>query len=275
MASASIRPAAVAGIFYPRDARVLHAQVADLLAQTLPKPATAAPKVLVVPHAGYIYSGPVAATGYALLERIRHRISRVVVIGPAHRMALRGFALPAAQIFATPLGDVPVSRRDWQTLQTRPDVMVNDAPHAAEHCIEVQLPFLQSTLDKFEIVPLLVGQASAEAVAEVLDALWGGDETLILISSDLSHYTPYDLARRTDRATVNQIIEGAPPLAHDQACGATALNGLMLLSERHQLEPQLLDLRNSGDTAGDRSSVVGYSCLAFSEGCHHAGKAPH
>lgn len=275
MASASIRRAAVAGFFYPNDPRVLHTQVAEMLALALPPASAAAPKVLVVPHAGYIYSGPVAATGYALLERIRHRISRVVLIGPAHRMAVRGFVLPSAQMFATPLGEVPVSRRDWLALQARPDVTVNDAPHADEHCLEVQLPFLQSILDKFEIIPLLVGHAPAEAVAEVLDDLWGGDETLILISSDLSHYTPYDRARQTDRATVSQILSGSPPLAQDQACGATVINGLMLLAGRRDLEPQLLDLRNSGDTAGDRSSVVGYTSVAFSERTPHAGKTTH
>lgn len=275
MASASIRRAAVAGSFYPDDPRVLHTQVAEMLALALPPESCATPKVLVVPHAGYIYSGPVAATAYTLLERIRHRISRVIVIGPAHRMAVRGFVLPAAQAFATPLGEIPVSRADWLAMQDRQDVAVNDAPHANEHCLEVQLPFLQSILDKFEIVPILVGDAPAEAVAALLDDLWGGDETLILISSDLSHYTPYERARQTDRATVGQILRGAPPLKHDQACGATVLNGMMLLAARRGLEPQLLDLRNSGDTAGDRSSVVGYSSLAFSEPASHAGKLTH
>lgn len=275
MASASIRRAAVAGFFYPHDPRVLHTQVAELLALALPPETSASPKVLVVPHAGYIYSGPVAATAFALLERIRHRISRVVVIGPAHRMAVRGFVLPAAQAFATPLGEVPVSRRDWLALQGRPDVSIDDAPHAEEHCLEVQLPFLQCILDKFEIVPILVGNAPADAVAELLDGLWGGDETLILVSSDLSHYTPYDRARQTDRATIGQILKGSPPLVHDQACGATVLNGLMILAARRGLERQLLDLRNSGDTAGDRSSVVGYSSLVFSEPSAHAGKLTH
>lgn len=275
MASASIRRAAAAGFFYPDDPRVLHTQVAEMLALALPPEPGGAPKALVVPHAGYLYSGPVAASAYALLEQLRHRISRVVVIGPAHRMAVRGFALAAAQAFATPLGEVPVSRRDWQALQARPDVVVDDAPHADEHCLEVQLPFLQSVLDKFEIVPILLGDTPADAVAEVLEALWGGEETLIVISSDLSHYTPYEYARLADRATIGQILKGAPPLMREQACGAAALNGMMLLAARRGLEPQLLDLRNSGDTAGDRNSVVGYSSLAFSEPALHAGNLAH
>ena len=265
MAAASIRPAAVAGLFYPHDERVLRTQLAELLATAVPLEAAPMPKAVIVPHAGYIYSGPVAASAYSLLAPLRERIRRVVLLGPTHRMAVRGFALPAAQIFATPLGEVSLSQADWLALQARPDVQVDDRPHALEHCLEVQLPFLQVVLERFEIVPLLVGDAPAAAVAELLEALWGGPETLIVVSSDLSHYHPYREAQWTDRATVEAVLTLHDGIDHEQACGATPINGLVLAARRHHLQPQLLDLRNSGDTAGDRTRVVGYTSIAFSD----------
>lgn len=271
MALASIRPAAVAGQFYPRDERVLRTQLAELLSTALPLETPSEPKAIIVPHAGYIYSGPVAASAYSQLERLRQRIRRVVMLGPTHRVAIHGFALPAAQAFATPLGEIPVARSDWLALQARADVIVDDRPHAFEHCLEVQLPFLQVILERFEIVPILVGDAPPDAVASLIESLWGGPETLILISSDLSHYLAYHDARWTDRAAVEQILALRPELDHEQACGATPINGLLLAARAHQLRPQLLDLRNSGDTAGDRSQVVGYASIAFCEREH----APH
>ena len=227
--------------------------------------AAPAPKAIIVPHAGYMYSGPVAASAYALLRPLRQVIRRVVMLGPTHRVAVRGLALPAAQVFATPLGDVAVSRADWLALQARDDVIVDDRPHAFEHCLEVQLPFLQMILERFEIVPLLVGDAAAEDVASALEQLWGGPETLILISSDLSHYLSYREAQWSDRAAVEQVLELRPGLDHEQACGATPINGLLLAAAHHHLRAHLLDLRNSGDTAGDRSRVVGYTSIAFCE----------
>ncbi|MCK2088739.1 AmmeMemoRadiSam system protein B [Thauera aromatica] len=265
MAAASIRPAAVAGLFYPRDERVLRTQLAELLATAVPLEAAPIPKALIVPHAGYIYSGAVAASAYTSLAPLRERIRRVVLLGPTHRMAVRGFALPAAQVFATPLGEAPLSQADWLALQARADVHVDDRPHALEHCLEVQLPFLQVMLERFEIVPLLVGDAPAAAVAELLEALWGGPETLIVVSSDLSHYHPYREAQWTDRATVEAVLTLRDGIDHEQACGATPINGLLLAARRHHLHPQLLDLRNSGDTAGDRARVVGYTSIAFSD----------
>ncbi|MCK2128031.1 AmmeMemoRadiSam system protein B [Thauera aromatica] len=265
MAAASIRPAAVAGLFYPRDERVLRTQLAELLATAVPLEAAPIPKALIVPHAGYIYSGAVAASAYTSLAPLRERIRRVVLLGPTHRMAVRGFALPAAQVFATPLGEVSLAQTDWLALQARADVQVDDRPHALEHCLEVQLPFLQVVLERFEIVPLLVGDAPAAAVAELLEALWGGPETLIVVSSDLSHYHPYREAQWTDRATVEAVLALHDGIDHKQACGATPINGLLLAARRHHLHPQLLDLRNSGDTAGDRARVVGYTSIAFSD----------
>ncbi len=265
MACASVRPAAVAGYFYPREEQVLRAQLAGMLSSSVPLETVGAPKAVIVPHAGYVYSGPVAASAYASLAPLRATVRRVVLLGPAHRAWVDGFALPAAQSFRTPLGEVSLSRPDWQALQSRADVVVDDAPHAFEHCLEVQLPFLQTVLENFSLVPLLVGNASAEAVAEVLERLWGGPETLIVISSDLSHYHPYAAAQALDRATVDRVLALRPGLNHEQACGATPINGLLHLARRHHLAPTLLDLRNSGDTAGDRSSVVGYASIAFSE----------
>lgn len=265
MATASVRPAAVAGQFYVDNERILRGQIMEMLAAAKPQLRSTAPKAIIAPHAGYLYSGPIAASAYEAIAALAGRVRRVVLLGPAHRMAVAGFALPAAQVFMTPLGAVPVSRDDWLTLQARSDVSVDDRPHAREHALEVQLPFLQTVFDTFEIVPLLVGQASPEAVAELLDQLWGGPETLIVISSDLSHYLPYRQAQWTDRATIEQIIELRPTLTPEQACGAAPINGLLLHARRRMLVPQVLDLRNSGDTAGGRDSVVGYASIAFCE----------
>ena len=265
MALASIRPPAVAGQFYPGDDRVLRTHLAEMLSTAVALEDAPAPKAIVVPHAGYMYSGPVAASAYSLLAPMRDVVRRVVMLGPTHRVAIRGFALPAAQAFATPLGEVPLSRTDWMALQARDDVIVDDRPHALEHCLEVQLPFLQMTLERFEIVPVLVGDAPTQAVASLIEQLWGGPETLILISSDLSHYLSYREAQWSDRATVEQVLELRPGLDHEQACGATPINGLLIAAREHHLRPHLLDLRNSGDTAGDRSRVVGYTSIAFCE----------
>ncbi|MBN8442962.1 MAG: AmmeMemoRadiSam system protein B [Dechloromonas sp.] len=265
MAIASIRPAAVAGLFYPDDHRVLQAQLTEFLAAAIPPESAAAPKAIIVPHAGYIYSGAVAAAAYASLAPIREQIRRVVLLGPAHRMAVHAFALPASQGFMTPLGEVPLSQSDWLALHERPDVIVDDRPHALEHCLEVQLPFLQTMLGRFELVPLLVGGASDEAVAQVLESLWGGPETLIVISSDLSHFHRYREACSIDTLSVDQVLSLGAPLDHEQACGATPINGLVRVARRHGLRTQLLDMRNSGDTAGPRDSVVGYASIAFFE----------
>lgn len=268
--SPQIRPAAVAGAFYPAPPAVLAREVRMLLAQSSATEADAAPpKALVVPHAGYVYSGPVAATAYARLQRWRDRIRRVVLLGPVHRVPVRGLALPGVQAFATPLGAVPVDADAVAALADLPQVVQSPAAHAWEHALEVQLPFLQAVLGEgFTLVPLAVGDASSEEVAQVLERLWGGAETLIVVSSDLSHYHPYAQARRIDAEAVRTMLDLQPMLDHEQACGATPLNGLLLAARRHHLRPELLDLRNSGDTAGDRSRVVGYAALSFTEPDH-------
>lgn len=259
----SIRPAAVAGLFYPSAPQQLQREVQALLAAAAPSGAMPAPKALIVPHAGYPYSGPVAAQAYARLPALAGRIRRVVLLGPTHRVAVRGLALPSTQAFATPLGQVALDLPGMAAIGGLPQVCVSDAAHALEHSLEVQLPFLQETLGDFQLLPLAVGDASTAEVAEVLERLWGGDETLILISSDLSHYLPYAQARQTDEATVHQMLAAQPGLDHAQACGATPVNGLLSCAARHGLRAELLDLRNSGDTAGDTSRVVGYAAIAF------------
>ena len=255
------RPAAVAGQFYAGDPRTL-ADVDHLLALRCRREAPA-PKMLVVPHAGYVYSGPVAAQAYALLAPWREQIRRVVLLGPTHRVAIRGPALTDASAFDTPLGRVELDPEAPSQLRGLSQVQVNAEAHAREHSLEVQLPFLQRTLGTFTLVPLAVGEASAAQVAQVLERLWGGDETLVVISTDLSHYLSYAQARTRDRATVERILQLDPALDHAQACGATPLGGALLAARAHGLVPRLLDLRNSGDTAGDRARVVGYCAMAF------------
>jgi MEMO1 family protein len=266
MRALSIRPAAVAGTFYPGDAGVLDADVHALLEQARPESMDV--KALIVPHAGYVYSGPIAASAYASLRLLAARIRRVVIFGPAHRMWVAGVATSSADLFATPLGRVPVDREVVAAAVRLPQVEVNDAAHAAEHSLEVQLPFLQAMLDDFTIVPFIVGGASAEQVAEVMELLWGGPETLIVVSSDLSHYLPYGEARRMDRASADSLLKRQPLAEREQACGATPINGLIQVAQHRNLTPRLLDLRNSGDTAGDNSRVVGYAAFAFAEPGH-------
>lgn len=266
-----IRPAAVAGAFYPGSSQTLSHDVLAMLAAARPAAAgTPAPKALIVPHAGYIYSGATAAQAYAQLAAVRQIIRRVVLLGPVHRVPVRGLALPGAELFSTPLGEIEIDEDAVASIRALPQVVVSAAAHAQEHSLEVQLPFLQLALDHFKLLPLAVGDATAAEVAQVLDALWGGDETLIVISSDLSHFLPYATARAMDHDTVQGILRLQTNLNHQQACGATPVNGLLLAAQRHHLQPRLLGLCNSGDTAGDKARVVGYAALAFTPGETHA-----
>ena len=262
-----IRPAAVAGSFYPGQRAALGEQIDRFLTgAAAPAETVTPPKALIVPHAGYIYSGPIAASAYRLLAGHAGGVRRVVLLGPVHRVPVRGLALPEAEGFATPLGVVPLDRRSIAAIRDLPQVGVSGAAHAFEHSLEVQLPFLQSVLDDFTLVPLAVGDASPDEVAEVLERLWGGTDTVIIVSSDLSHYLTYDEARRTDRSTVDTILAlGPDEITHHQACGGTPVNGLLRAARAHGLRARLLDLRNSGDTAGDRDRVVGYAAVAFTE----------
>jgi AmmeMemoRadiSam system protein B len=266
VSSERIRPAAVAGMFYSRDPREL-AQTLDamLAVASQSTSSTAIPKAIIAPHAGYVYSGPIAASVYALLKPARASIRRIVLLGPTHRVAVRGLALPDTDAFATPLGVVPIDREAIAVLGKLPQVTTSPAAHAFEHSLEVHLPFLQSVIGPFTLVPLAVGYANAGQVAEVLDALWGGRETLIVVSSDLSHYHPYAQAQAIDRHTADAILKLETGITHEEACGATPVIGLNLAAQRRRLRPQLLDLRNSGDTAGDRGRVVGYGAFAYFE----------
>jgi AmmeMemoRadiSam system protein B/AmmeMemoRadiSam system protein A len=261
-----VRPAAVAGTFYPGAAGALAEEVSGLLGSVEPRaPATGWPKALIVPHAGYVYSGPVAAHAYRELENARSSVRRVVLLGPAHRVPVRGLALPGDDAFDTPLGRVAVDADAVRALAGLPQVLTSRAAHAHEHSLEVQLPFLQRTLDTFSLVPLVVGMATREEVAEVIERLWGGPETLIVLSSDLSHYHPYDEARRIDAATLERIAALATDLDPDEACGAVPLNGLLLAARRRGMTARLLAAQDSGDTAGGRGEVVGYCAFALDE----------
>ena len=257
----SIRQPAVAGTFYPAQPQKLRADVAALLDTAAPL--AEVPKALIVPHAGYIYSGHTAARAYASLAAARATIRRVVLLGPVHRVPVRGLALPEADVFATPLGEIALDRAAMSELAGMRQVVVSAAAHAWEHSLEVQLPFLQVALDEFTLVPLAVGDASAAEVADVLETLWGGPETLIVISSDLSHFHSYDEARRIDGDTVRSILDFDSALNHEQACGGTPINGLLRAAKKRALRMQLLQACNSGDTAGDKARVVGYASFAL------------
>jgi MEMO1 family protein len=261
----TIRPPAVAGRFYPADPAELRNLISALLAQV--PPATGpVPKALIAPHAGYIYSGPIAASAYAQLVPARDLIRRVVLFGPSHYVALDGLATTSAEAFATPLGIVPVDVEALHQLQSLPQVKVLDEAHAHEHSLEVHLPFLQTVLNRFTLVPLAVGDATPDDIGEVLDALWGGPETRFVISSDLSHYYDSQAAQRLDRSTA-KAIEALQPegIGEDQACGRIPIRGLLQAARRRGLRARTVDLRNSGDTAGPRDQVVGYGAFVFEE----------
>jgi AmmeMemoRadiSam system protein B/AmmeMemoRadiSam system protein A len=275
------RQPAVAGTFYPADPTELEGAVRGYLAgvhedpdQDPERPA----KALIVPHAGFVYSGPIAASAYRQLAGVRDEIRRVVLLGPSHRLALRGLAVTSADSFETPLGSVPIDRQATERILELPQVRVLDAAHQHEHSLEVQLPFLQCVLGEFALVPISVGDATSEEVAAVLDALWGGDETLIVISSDLSHYHDYATARSLDEQTV-RVIEDLrfQDLRSEAACGCVPTRGLLAMAKQRGLAARTLDVRNSGDTAGPADRVVGYGAWAFeprssSESCYYGAR---
>jgi AmmeMemoRadiSam system protein B len=229
---------------------------------------------MLVPHAGYRYSGTMAALGYATLPPAANLIRHVVLLGPCHRVGLPALALPDTDAMATPLGDVPVWAGGVEALRGLPQVTASRAAHAYEHSLEVHLPFLQRTLPDADVLPLAVGWVGADEVADALDAVWGGTETLIVVSSDLSHYLTYVEACRRDRATLAQIVNLSGPLEAHQACGAWPVNGLLVAARRRHLVPRLVGACNSGDTCGDMARVVGYACVRFDEPSPSGGDRP-
>lgn len=259
------RSPAVAGRFYPGDPgrlrRIVDRMLLDVDRAALEGPV---PKVIVAPHAGYPFSGPVAGTAFEPFRALAGRIERVVVIGPSHFVPFRGLALPEADCFETPLGRVELDLEAAESLLDLPEVRVDDEPHRQEHALEVEVPFLQQVLGDFRLVPLVTGSASPATVAEALARVWGGEETRVVISSDLSHFLDYETACRTDRQTADRILDLRVPVEARQACGAVAINGLLhLATGQRRLVGRLTDLRNSGDTGGDRSRVVGYGAFSF------------
>jgi len=262
MTSLSTREAAVAGTFYPARAAVLRREVGELL-EAADGPVGPVPKALIVPHAGYVYSGVVAAAAYAQL-RGAATIRRVVLIGPSHRVAFGGLAVPSVDRFATPLGSIEVDAELRRAALAHPCVIASDRAHQFEHSLEVQLPFLQCVLDDFTVLPLVAGDAAPRDVATVLDSVWGGAETLLLISTDLSHYLDYATATVRDRETCRRITQLSSDLDGHDACGCVGLNGFLLAARARGLAVRQLARCNSGDSAGDRSRVVGYGAF----GCY-------
>jgi AmmeMemoRadiSam system protein B len=259
-----IRPPAVAGVFYPADPDELRKWIVAALADADAGPADqSVPKAIIAPHAGYIYSGEVAASVYARVARARGSISRVVLLGPAHRVPLDRIAAAGADVFATPLGLMSVDVEVRDSLVYRGLIELSDAAHRDEHGLEVHLPFLQVALGAVMVLPLIVGAVPAEAVVAVLNDVWGGPETLIVVSTDLSHYHDHATAQALDRETTAAILARQPQaVGTDRACGVFALRGLLASAAERDLNIELVDLRTSGDTAGDRDRVVGYGAFA-------------
>ena len=262
-----VRPPAVAGMFYPGDPNGLQTMIDSMLdeARTKVTPDEKL-KSMVVPHAGYIYSGSTAALGYALLESLVDKVKHVVILGPTHRVGIRGIALPGCDAMKTPLGTVPLWSDGVERALAQPFVVNSAEVHAQEHSLEVQLPFLQTVVPQADVLPLAVGWVEPQVATNVIDAVWDPD-TFIVISSDLSHYHPYAEAQRIDQGTVSQILKGEQ-VDHDQACGATGVDAMTLAARTRGLTPRLIGMCNSGDTAGDKAGVVGYATIGFDEEAH-------
>ena len=257
-----VRKPAVAGMFYPGEKEALHQEIQKYLQQV--KNPAPPPKALIGPHAGTIYSGPIAATAYATLTPKRKQIKKVILLGPSHHVFLHGLAASTAEKFETPLGKIDIDRQGIKNIAKLPQVQFSDEAHQQEHSLELHLPFLQEVLDDFDLIPLVVGHTPPQEIAHVLDQLWGGPETLIVISTDLSHYQDYETARRMDQSCSQAIEElRFQDIRDNQACGHFPVCGFLLAALDHKLKGRILDLRNSGDTAGDKNRVVGYGAYGF------------
>lgn len=260
-----VRQPAVAGMFYPADKQSLKADIQKYL-QQVNNEQNVIPKAIIVPHAGYIYSGPIAASAYKQIIPFRDKINRVVLLGPSHRVAFTGLAVPESDVFTTPLGNIVIDKKGIELISDLPQVITSEQAHRDEHSLEVQLPFLQEILTEFSLIPLVVGDAEWHDVAEVINRLMDYDDehTLVVISTDLSHYHDYHEAKRLDRITSDAIEHLKPDLInYEDACGRNGLKGMLTVAEEKHLSVELLDLRNSGDTAGDKSRVVGYGAYVI------------
>ena len=256
------REPAVAGMFYPANPVELETTVKRFIENATH--VSIAPKAIIAPHAGYIYSGPVAASIYKQLASLRDQIKKVVLLGPSHRVAFRGLAVCSAQFYRTPLGDITIDRQSVEKISRLPQVTLLDEAHLSEHSLEVHLPFLQTVLEQFTLVPIVVGDTSTDEVAEVVELLWGDTSTLIVVSSDLSHYHSYDIARRLDSETTTAIEKfDINNIGSEDACGKNPIRGLLSVAKQRNLKVKTLDVRNSGDTAGSKDQVVGYGAYAF------------
>jgi hypothetical protein len=259
-----IRKPAVAGSFYPANASQLKTLVQQCLEQG--KSSSATPKAMIVPHAGFIYSGPIAGSAYRTLRPLQSIIHRVILLGPSHRVDFQGIATTSASAFKTPLGEVTIDQQALQQVMPLSQLSTIDEAHLNEHSLEVQLPFLQQILPDFSLLPLVVGRSDAHSIAEVLEQLWGGPETLVLISSDLSHYLPYSEAQKIDQHTSEAILQlNGETIQHKDACGRLPIQGLLKIAAEKGMQVENIDLRNSGDTAGDKGRVVGYGAYLFME----------
>ena len=271
-----IRPPAVAGQFYPADPGELRYQVDRMLTQAdlLEHPDGALPKAIIAPHAGYVYSGQIAANVYGRLKPLASKITRVILIGPAHRVYVPGIALPTVAGFASPLGITQLDTDFIDKLANLSFAEKRDDAHAQEHALETQLPFLQEVLGDFKLVPIVVGGADDRQMIALMETVWGGDETLIVISSDLSHYHDYDTAKEKDNSTAKEIeVLNAGRLVGEDACGCRGVNGLLWMARRHDLRATTLEVKNSGDTAGPKNRVVGYGSWVFSDNATSEGTA--
>lgn len=263
------RPTAVAGMFYPDSPQQLKTMIEQSLNQASSSVQIQQPKVLIVPHAGYIYSADIAANAYQYLKPFVNDIHHIVLIGPSHRVAFPGLALSSADYFETPLGDVEINSQARQKLMELEGIDIIDQAHVKEHSLEVQLPFLQHIINRFTLSPIVAGNASPQLVAEAIQLLWGGPETVIIISSDLSHYHDYQAAQVLDQTTTQAILDfDINKIDSQQACGCVGIRGLLHFAHQHPLKASLVDLRNSGDTAGDKDRVVGYGAYVFEEQNH-------
>lgn len=268
------RNPAVAGIFYASEPKKLDSEVAHYLTSDF-RQSTVRPKILIVPHAGYQYSASVAAKAYLQLQKFSGKIKNVILVGPSHRVAFNGIAVSSADDFKTPLGNVALNKEIiGEMIKNNHDVLYYDAAHQEEHCLEVQLPFLQKVLNKFKIVPLVYGNISPEKLAVALEPYLQDDKNIVIISADLSHYYNYDTAKDIDAETADKINSREPSLTEHMSCGATGINAALILAKKDHLHPDMLELANSGDTSGDKERVVGYGAWSFSEAEKHKNKQP-